>query len=104
MTIYQWLCLIGVPALIGSVWAYVIGMGKQIRAFKLGLQALLRVQMVNMHDEWVPKGYMPLHCKQLFECLWTNYHSLGVNGVMDSMHEEVLALPTSPVIEKEETT
>ena len=34
--------------------------------------------------------------KDNFDNLYQQYHALGKNGVMDSFHEEVMELPTTP--------
>ena len=51
MTVYQWLCLIGVPALIAGVFKYLHGLIKRnmedSKALKAGIQALLRSQMIS---------------------------------------------------------
>ena len=51
MTVYQWLCLLGVPALIAAAVKYVHTLvkrnAKETEAIKLGLQAILRSQMVD---------------------------------------------------------
>ena len=44
MTVYQWLCLLGVPALIGAVFKYLYGQIKHntedSKALQAGIQAL----------------------------------------------------------------
>ena len=42
MNTYQWLCVLGIPGLIATILGYVGVQYKQIKAIKLGLQALLR--------------------------------------------------------------
>ena len=64
------------------------------KATKLGVQALLRAQMVSDYNKWSEIGYAPIYARDNFENCWKNYHSLGVNGVMDDLHKKFLELPT----------
>ena len=93
MTIYQWLCLLGVPALLAAGVKYILS---QIKGIKLGVQALLRAQMIAEYNKWEDRGYAPIYARQNFENCWEQYHNLGVNGVMDDLHKKFLQLPTEP--------
>jgi hypothetical protein len=66
----------------------------QYAALKMGLQAMLRAQMINDYNYWSEKGYAPVYARQNFENLWEQYHALGANGVMNDIHEKFLDLPT----------
>ena len=96
MTIYQVLCLIGVPALILAVFKYLWSQIKHntedSKALKAGIQALLRAQMISDFNKYSEKGY----ARDNFENCWKQYHSLGVNGVMDDLHRKFLELSTDP--------
>jgi hypothetical protein len=98
VTIYQWLCLFGVPTIILTVLKLVFNHNKalkaEMQALKLGLQALLRAQMISEYNKWDEKGYAPIYARQNFENCWMQYHSLGANGVMDDIHERFLRLPS----------
>lgn len=98
MTVYQWLCLFSVPALILMIVKYMLNQIKQNRkdteAVKLGLQALLRSQMISDCNKYSEKGFAPVYARDNFENCWKQYHSLGANGVMDDLHEKFLDLPT----------
>lgn len=98
MTVYQWLCLFSVPALILMIVKYILNQIKQNRkdteAVKLGLQALLRSQMISDYNKYSEKGFAPVYARDNFENCWKQYHSLGANGVMDDLHEKFLDLPT----------
>ena len=91
MSIYQVRCLLGVPALCAGVLKIVF---HQIRGVKLGVQALLRAQMIHDYNKYTELGYAPIYARQNFENCWKQYHSLGANGVMDDIHEKFLRLPT----------
>lgn len=100
MNTYQWLCLFGVPTIFLAILGY---FGKTIRqtkrdndAVKLGIQALLRSQMIKDWNKYSELKYAPIYAKENFENCWKQYHSLGANGVMDDIHNKFLALPTEP--------
>lgn len=90
---YQWLCVLGVPAFLAAVFKYILS---QIKGVRLGVQALLRAQMISDYNKWEEKGYAPIYARQNFENCWVQYHSLGANGVMDDLHAKFLELPTEP--------
>ena len=100
MNLYQWLCLFSVPALIAAVFKYLYSLHVQVKAIKKGLQALLRAQLVSEYNKWSEKGYAPIYARQNFQNCWVQYHSLGVNGVMDDLHDRFFELPTEPQEEK----
>lgn len=98
MSLYQILCLVGIPSLCTSLTAFLIAKVKKTQsdteAVKLGIQALLRSQMISDFNKWSEKGYAPIYARENFENVWRQYHNLGVNGVMDDLHEKFLDLPT----------
>lgn len=104
MSIYETLCVIGVPALIVAVvsalFTYLCKQTKKNRddtkAVKHGVQALLRAQMIEDYNKWSERGYAPIYARQNFENCWKHYHSLAANGVMDDIHNKFLCLPTDP--------
>jgi len=92
--------LLGVPALIAGGFKYLYSSLKKntadTEAVKIGIQALLRSQMIADYNKWTDRGYAPIYARDNFENCWKQYHALGVNGVMDDLHEKFLELPTEP--------
>ena len=93
MTLYQWLCLLGIPALLAAAIKFVMS---QIKGVRLGVQALLRAQLVSEYNKWEDRGWAPIYARQNFENCWEQYHNMGKNGVMDDLHTRFLAMPTEP--------
>lgn len=112
MTVYQIITLVisvlGVPSL-ATVLGWIHKRQKKIevehkkneekskqetKALKLGVQALLRSQMINDFNKWIDKGYAPIYARENFENCWIQYESLGENGVMEDIHNKFMALPT----------
>ena len=58
------------------------------------MAAMLRAQMINEYNKVKDKGYAPIYAKENFENVYANYHALGANGVMDSIMEDYLEMPT----------
>ena len=98
MNVYQILCLLGVPSItvgcLGYFWKKLKQQREEVLAVKLGVQALLRAQMISDWNHYSEKGYAPIYARDNFENCWKQYHSLGVNGVMDDIHERFMKLPT----------
>lgn len=98
MNTYQVLSLLSVSsitsAIIGGLISKLIQYRTQNKALKLGIQALLRAQMINDYNKWSSKGYAPIYARENFENCWTQYEALGENGVMNDIHKKFLALPT----------
>lgn len=107
MNIYQILCLIGIPSIITGINVYIFNKMKSMKtkhnSLELGVQALLRSQMINDYNFWNEKGYAPIYARENFENCWIQYHNLGANGVMDDLHIKFMSLPTPPSKSKSNT-
>jgi hypothetical protein len=91
MRIYEILILLGLE---GAFSTLILWVWNQVKGVRKGVQALLRAQMINDYNKWSERGYAPIYARQNFENCWEQYHSLGVNGVMDDLHNKFLELPT----------
>jgi hypothetical protein len=97
-SIYNWLCLFGIPTLVIALGKYLHSVIKRIHednnAIKLGVQAVLRAEMIDYYNEWrhSPTG-VPLHVREAYENCWVQYEALGANGVMSDIHNEFMSLP-----------
>lgn len=98
MTVYQILSLIGFGSIVVSFYSFIFHQMKKtarsVKAICLGLQAVLRAQMVDDYNRYSEKGYAPIYAKQNFENCWVQYEALGANGVMGDLHTKFMALPT----------
>lgn len=110
LTSYQVIGILGIPSIFAGFVGWLIAELKEkklrrtmekaeeseeIQALKMGVQALLRANMISEYNKWHEKGYMPIDVKDSFENVWKNYHAMGKNGVMDDIHEKAMDLPTS---------
>ena len=89
--------VLGIPSLVLIGYKYLYQHIKEnelkTEATQKGVQALLRAQMISEYNKAVDRGFAPIYAKQNFENVWKNYHALGVNGVMDDIHEKYMNLP-----------
>lgn len=67
---------------------------KRIKVLELASQAILRDRLYSEYNRLIDRGYATYDEKENFENMYKNYHSLGSNGVMDHIREEVTELPT----------
>lgn len=100
METYQWLYLFGIPGIISAILAFAFKRLQQLKndneSVKLGIQALLRAQMIADWNKYSEKEYAPIYAKDSFESCWKQYHRLGANGVMNGIHDKFMALPDAP--------
>lgn len=87
----NWGWILSVSGVLGGLIAYVYA---RIKALQLGVQALLRSQMVTYYNHYHAKGCAPLYARESFENCWVQYERLGKNGVMQDLRAKFLALPT----------
>lgn len=106
MSWYQILILIGVPSIISTllsalvIWLLSNFRSKKKKAtiddilVKESLQALLRNELVQSSEKFTKAGFVDIPNKQNFENMYSKYHQLGKNGVMDTIHDTVMHLPS----------
>ena len=63
-------------------------------AIELGIQALLRAQLVDDYNHYMSKGEFPIYARESFENVYKQYRNLGGNGVMVELHKKLIELPT----------
>lgn len=61
-------------------------------ANRQGTMLLLRVQLIEYHDRYMQEGSIPSYAYENFEEMYESYKSLGGNGMITKMHEEIHAL------------
>lgn len=100
MTIYNILTLLFGSGLLTGVCTYfykrIKANDQKTEATQRGVQALLRDRLYDKYEKYSDLGYAPIRARENFENMWTQYHNLGKNGVMDDIHEKFMKLPTEP--------
>lgn len=96
-----WISLLFGSGLLITVGKYFINRFKaneqKTEAVCLGVQALLRDRLIHLYNKHAEKGYAPIYAKENFNNMYTQYHNLGENGVMDEIKDKFLALPDKEV-------
>ena len=93
MTVYQWMCVLGIPGMLAGLLGFIRLQVQQNRAMKLAVQALLRDRLLQAFRDCSRQGYANPDERQNFENLYSQYHSLGGNGVMDDVRRKFFDLP-----------
>ncbi len=102
---YEILALVGVPGIVTALLNWIerrairkdnakSKIAEKTDALALGVQALLRAQMIADYNRYSEKGWAPIYARQNFENCWVQYEALGVNGVINDIHKKFLDLPT----------
>lgn len=101
MTIYNWLSLFGIPAIILAILTATY---KQLNtrtkrtaeindAIKMGVRAMLRDRLYQLYRYCRSQGGATHSERENFNNLYEQYHTLGGNGVMRDIRDKFFALP-----------
>ena len=61
------------------------GVTKKQNALEVGVQALLRGELVRAYDKYFERGSITLHGLEAVDKLYSAYHGLGGNGSMTKL-------------------
>ena len=93
MTVYQWICVLGIPGMLAGLAAFIRLQVHQNKAMKAAVQAILRDKLLQRFLLCRLQGYATSEERQNFESMYAQYHSLGGNGVMDDVRQKFFSLP-----------
>lgn len=60
----------------------------------VGLQCLLRMEIIRSHEKYTEKGYCPIYARESLQREYTAYHNLGGNDVATDLFNNTMELPT----------
>lgn len=63
------------------------------KALEDGVRCLLRAKLIEYHDKYTTLGHISSHGLESDNLMYNAYKSLGGNGLLDQMNEEVKRLP-----------
>ncbi len=91
------------PILLGYIVWLLKKQKRERDANSRGTMLLLRVQLIEYHDKYIELEYIPSYAYENFMEMYEAYHSLGGNGMITKMYEEIqeLHLKTKKKGEKE---
>lgn len=78
-----------IPALLGYIAKLLRAQRKERAANSRGTMLLLRVQLIEYHDKYMERGYIPSYAYQNFTEMYEAYHNLGGNGMVTHMKEDI---------------
>lgn len=85
--------MIALPIILTSALGYVVWLLKEQKrdrnANSKGTMLLLRVQLIEYHQEWAKRGYITKHGLENFIEMYEAYHELGGNGMVTHLKEEI---------------
>lgn len=81
-------------AFLGALVAGLKGRKARQKKWENSLMLLMRSDLIRLHDCFTKKGYCPTSVKFSVREEYEGYHSLGGNGVVTRLVEEVMALPS----------
>ena len=93
MSVYNWLCLLGIPGMLTGLFTFIGVQIKQNKAMKLGLQAILRDRLLQAYKFYEHQGYATYDDKSNIQNIYNQYEALGPNGIMERKHFHFLELP-----------
>ncbi len=76
---------------------------KKEKALELGVQCLLRAEIIRSFEKYNDRGYCPIYAKEALRREYDSYHELGGNDVATGLFNKTMALPEEPPAEKGES-
>lgn len=87
-----------IPTALGGILGFISTKLKKNRkkeqAIELGVQALLRNELIRRYREYEQKGEISILDKENMEAMFEQYKNLGGNGTVKHMMDDLLELPT----------
>ena len=80
------------PILLGYIVWLLKEQKKDRDANSRGTMLLLRVQLIEYYDKYMEQGDIPSYAYENFVEMYKAYHSLGGNGMITKMYEEIQEL------------
>ena len=96
MSVYNWMCLLGIPSLLAGLLSFIRLQIKANKAMRLGVQAMLRDRLLQGYKHYLEKGWADLDDRSNMENVWKQYHTLGGNGDMKDLRRTFRHLPMVP--------
>jgi hypothetical protein len=93
MSVYQWLCVLGIPSLLAGLVTFIKLQIATNKAIKLGVQAVLRNSLLQAYEFYADRGYANYDEKSNVRNMYDQYEALGPNGIMEQKHEAFIRIP-----------
>ena len=93
MSVYQWLCVLGIPGMIAGLLTFIKVQVSTNKAIKLGVQAVLRDRLLQAYKFYDHVGHASYEDKSNIQNIYNQYEALGPNGIMEQKHIAFIRLP-----------
>ena len=80
---------IALPIVLGYIVWLLQTQKKSRDANSRGTMLLLRVQLIEYHSKYTKRGNIPSYAYENFNEMYSAYHDLGGNGMVNHMKEEI---------------
>lgn len=84
----------GIVSFGGTMLSNIKKLKKKDKAIELGLQCLLRAEIIRSYEKCKDRGFCPLYSKEALKREYDSYHQLGGNDVATDLYKQIMALPT----------
>ncbi len=89
----------GAFTIINAILSYFLSRRKSAderdTAMANGLQCLLRIKIIDLHDKYSQQKYCPIYAKENLTRAYSAYHALGGNDVATDLYRQIMELPES---------
>lgn len=92
----RWLVPVVCGGVLGCCITYIKMRKKKDRALEVGVQCLLRAEIISNYKEYQHKHYCPIYAKESLKRMYSAYHDLGGNDVATELYEKIKVLPEIP--------
>ncbi len=96
-----------IPFVLGGIISFcatlIKGVFKRESAERVGIQCLLRTEIIRQHEKYVRYGYCPIYAKEALKREYAAYHDLGGNDVASKLFNELMALPEEDCEDKKDS-
>ena len=82
-----------VISLVGALMSTVKRSRQRQEAVELGLQSLLRAELIRQHEKWSDQHFCPIYAKEALRRTYESYHLLGGNDIATGLYNDTVALP-----------
>lgn len=97
MDIFEMIIAYLIPTTLGAIIGFLTTRLKKNKkkdeAIELGVQALLRNELIRRYREYEEKGEISILDKENMEAMFEQYKNLGGNGTVKHMMDDLLELP-----------
>ena len=93
MTVYRWLCVLGIPGMFLTMVAGLMSIIRQIKVMKQAMKASLRDRLVQGYRFGIRQGFADMEDRKNMENIYRQYHVLGGNGDMRDLRRTFRHLP-----------